>query len=260
MTSPSPGMTEVAYIAKPFRARYGVRRCSWRRLLVLTAGEAANSWPARLPPNRGDLTVAEFAENYNRQVEYLGFGGRSVSGRRRASGRNQPEVDENGSYAGLTLDELMGMEDWPEARDVPLHSGGRPCHGGDPLRDSGQRRDRNGDSPDGYVPLIVMALALGREEACLLVLVPAGPAAWSWSEADWDRGLHPPSAGSGHHCGGGADRLLLLCGHRLAAYGGGEPPLLHLHRGPGQRMTGIKNGASRNLSAARRQSCANRAL
>ena len=68
-------MTEVAYIAKPFRARYGVGLVL-ATLLVLTAGEAANSW-SQTPPNRGDVTVAEFAENYNRQADYLGFGGRT---------------------------------------------------------------------------------------------------------------------------------------------------------------------------------------
>ena len=63
------------YIAKPFRARYGVGLVL-ATLLVLTAGEAANSW-SQTPPNRGDVTVAEFAENYNRQAEYLDFGGRA---------------------------------------------------------------------------------------------------------------------------------------------------------------------------------------
>ena len=55
------------YIAKPFRARYGVGLVL-ATLLVLTAGEAANSW-SQTPPNRGDMTVAEFVENYNRQAD-----------------------------------------------------------------------------------------------------------------------------------------------------------------------------------------------
>ena len=48
----------------------------WRRLLVVTAGEAANSW-SQTPPNRGDVTVAEFAENFNWEIEYLELSERS---------------------------------------------------------------------------------------------------------------------------------------------------------------------------------------
>lgn len=79
----------MAYIAKPFRARYGVGLVL-ATLLVLTAGEAANSW-SQTPPNRGDVTVAEFAENYNRQADYLAL----AAGRiwmRRGSGRRSPET------------------------------------------------------------------------------------------------------------------------------------------------------------------------
>ena len=61
-------------------------------------------------------------------------------------------------------------------------------------------------------------------------------------------GLHPSSAGGNHHGRGGADRLLLLPRHGLAAGGGGQPPLLHLHRGPGQRMTGSKTARRGDLS------------
>ena len=55
---PQPWDVEVAYIAKPFRARYGVGLVL-ATLLVLTAGEAANSW-SQTPPNRGDVTVGDF--------------------------------------------------------------------------------------------------------------------------------------------------------------------------------------------------------
>ena len=72
---PQPWDDGVAYFAKPFRARCIL----WMALaaaLALTAGEAVNS-ACQLPPNKGDLTVAEFAENYNRQASYLGFDGRT---------------------------------------------------------------------------------------------------------------------------------------------------------------------------------------
>ena len=72
---PQPWDGGVAYIAKPFRLRYAASLIL-AVLLTLAAGEAANSW-SQLPPNKGDLTVAEFAENYNRQASYLGFGGKT---------------------------------------------------------------------------------------------------------------------------------------------------------------------------------------
>ena len=68
---PQPWDEEVAYTAKPFQ--------SWRAILwllvgaaALAVGETANS-ASQLPPNRGDLTVAEFAENFNHQARYLGM-------------------------------------------------------------------------------------------------------------------------------------------------------------------------------------------
>ena len=63
---PQPWDDGVAYTAKPFRLRYAASLIL-TVLLVLIVGEAVNSW-SQLPPNRGDLTVAEFAENYNRQA------------------------------------------------------------------------------------------------------------------------------------------------------------------------------------------------
>ena len=83
---PQPWDEEIAYTAKPFH--------SWRGVLLFLAGaavlagaEAVNSY-ATLPPNRGDLTVAEFAENYNRQARYLGAEGRY-------------ELDEEGNWRPL---------------------------------------------------------------------------------------------------------------------------------------------------------------
>ena len=68
---PQPWDTDVAYTAAEFR----FRRLAGYLLAaggVLLAVEAANSC-AQLPPNRGDLTVAEFAENFNRQAAYMGM-------------------------------------------------------------------------------------------------------------------------------------------------------------------------------------------
>ena len=67
---PQPWDTDVAYTASEFR----FRRLVGYLLAVggaILAAEIANSY-AQLPPNRGDLTVAEFAENFNRQAAYMG--------------------------------------------------------------------------------------------------------------------------------------------------------------------------------------------
>ena len=158
---PQPWDDGVAYIAKPFRARYGVGLVL-ASLLVLTAGEAANSW-SQTPPNRGDVTVAEFAENFNWEIEYLELSERSYL-TPEGQWRNRPEVDENGSYAGLSLDELMGMEDWPEARE--FHYTVEDGHvTAVTLSGTVDNAVTGRGSPEGYVPLIVMALTFGREES-----------------------------------------------------------------------------------------------
>lgn len=158
---PQPWDVEVAYIAKPFRARYGVGLVL-ASLLVLTAGEAANSW-SQTPPNRGDVTVAEFAENFNWEIEYLELSERSYL-TPEGQWRNRPEVDENGSYAGLSLDELMGMEDWPEARE--FHYTVEDGHvTAVTLTGTLDDAETGRGTPEGYVPLIVMALTFGREES-----------------------------------------------------------------------------------------------
>ena len=106
---PQPWDDGVAYFAKPFRGRYAASLIL-AAALVLTAGEAVNS-ACQLPPNKGDLTVAEFAENYNRQAEYLGFRRQNVSGR-------------GGPVAGpslrdqitISLEDLLETNPWDDAK------------------------------------------------------------------------------------------------------------------------------------------------
>ena len=158
---PQPWDVEVAYVSKPFRARYGVGLVL-AALLVVTAGEAANRW-SQTPPNRGDVTVAEFAENFNWEIEYLELSTRSYL-TPEGQWRNRSEVDENGSYAGVTLDELLGMEDWPEARD--FHYTVEDGHvTAVTLTGTLDDAETGRGTPEGYVPLIVMALTFGREES-----------------------------------------------------------------------------------------------
>ena len=66
-----PWDRETIYTETTFRFR---NVAAIALLLALLAGgvNAANA-AAQLPPNRGDLTVAEFAENFNYQAEYLGI-------------------------------------------------------------------------------------------------------------------------------------------------------------------------------------------
>ena len=152
---PQPWDVEVAYIAKPFRARYGVGLVL-ATLLVLTAGEAANSW-SQTPPNRGDVTVAEFAENYNRQADYLGFGGRTYLDE---TGQWQ---EEPGNPNAVTVGDF-GIEPWPEARELhfTLEDGHITAI---TLTGTIENVEEGVDTPNGLVPRIVMSLAWGREEA-----------------------------------------------------------------------------------------------
>ena len=152
---PQPWDVEVAYIAKPFRARYGVGLVL-ATLLVLTAGEAANSW-SQTPPNRGDVTVAEFAENYNRQADYLGFGGRTYLDE---TGQWQ---EEPGNPNAVTVGDF-GIETWPEARELhfTLEDGHITAI---TLTGTIENVEEGVDTPNGLVPRIVMSLAWGREEA-----------------------------------------------------------------------------------------------
>lgn len=152
---PQPWDVEVAYIAKPFRARYGVGLVL-ATLLVLTAGEAANSW-SQTPPNRGDVTVAEFAENYNRQADYLGFGGRTYLDE---TGQWQ---EEPGNPNAVTVGDF-DIEPWPEARELhfTLEDGHITAI---TLTGTIENVEEGVDTPNGLVPRIVMSLAWGREEA-----------------------------------------------------------------------------------------------
>ncbi len=184
---PQPWDDGVAYTAKPFRLRYAASLIL-AVLLTLAAGEAANSW-SQLPPNKGDLTVAEFAENYNRQASYLGFGGKTYLDE---SGQWQ-EKPEEGSQITISLDELMDINPWDDAKvfHYTVEDGHVTA-----VTMSGTLRNATTmwvDTPDDYVPRIVMALVWGRREATF----------WSFSrqaqlreleDADWKRGftLHQP--------------------------------------------------------------------
>ena len=66
-----PWDRETIYTETTFRFR---NAAAIALVLALSVGgvEVANA-TAQLPPNLGDLTVAEFAENFNRQAEYLGI-------------------------------------------------------------------------------------------------------------------------------------------------------------------------------------------
>ncbi len=72
---PQPWDEGLAYTARPFQWKRHLGGAALACLGVLTVGEALNSF-SQLPPHRGDLTVAEFAENYNRQTAYFQGGSR----------------------------------------------------------------------------------------------------------------------------------------------------------------------------------------
>lgn len=67
---PQPWDVDTAYTAAPFRPLRHAGAFALAAAVILAGTEAANSY-SQLPPNRGALTVAEFAENYNRQDAYI---------------------------------------------------------------------------------------------------------------------------------------------------------------------------------------------
>lgn len=67
---PQPWDEGTAYTAAPFRPLRHAGAMVLASAVILVGAEAANSF-SQLPPNRGPLTVAEFAENYNRQDAYI---------------------------------------------------------------------------------------------------------------------------------------------------------------------------------------------
>ena len=73
---PQPWDEGVAYTAAPFRLRYALAFTVVGAAMLL--GSESVNCACQLPPNRGELTVAEFAENFNRQADYVGadLGGR----------------------------------------------------------------------------------------------------------------------------------------------------------------------------------------
>ena len=152
---PQPWDDGVAYTAKPFRLRYAASLIL-TVLLVLIVGEAVNSW-SQLPPNRGDLTVAEFAENYNRQAEYLDFGGRAYLDE---DGQWQ-EKPEDGSQI-ISLEDLMDVNPWDDAK--AFHYTVEDGHV-TAVTMSGTFQNTTAmwvETPDSYVPQIVTALVWGR--------------------------------------------------------------------------------------------------
>lgn len=85
---PQPWDSGIAYEMTDFRPLRHVGAWVLAAAMLLAAAEAANSF-SQLPPNRGPLTVAEFAENFNRQAQYLDV-----------SFRNQV-LDEQGAWTDL---------------------------------------------------------------------------------------------------------------------------------------------------------------
>jgi len=104
---PQPWDAEVAYIAKPFEGKF-IAFMVAAAVALLVGSEAINS-ACQLPPNRGDLTVAEFVENHNRQNEYLGLHVRRYLD---TEGRWQ-EIPEPENSTTITID---FSKPWEEAK------------------------------------------------------------------------------------------------------------------------------------------------
>ncbi len=101
---PQPWDADTAYTARPFRPLSAAAYVLAAALLV--AGTEAINSASQFPPNRGDLTVAEFAENFNRQAAYLGA-------------ELSESLDENGQWQAPAYTDTFVVSptaDWPEAR------------------------------------------------------------------------------------------------------------------------------------------------
>ncbi|MBR1690205.1 MAG: MerR family transcriptional regulator [Oscillibacter sp.] len=100
---PQPWDEQVAYTARPWHWQYAA---AWvgSAAAVLAAGLLAAT-VSQFPPHRGDLTVAQFAENFNRQARYLDmqFSAGELDGEGRWQGRSDAliVVDIGGWPGGL---------------------------------------------------------------------------------------------------------------------------------------------------------------
>lgn len=104
-----PWDVDVAYTAKPFRPRHAAALILAAALLA--GGAEAVNTASQFPPNRGDLTVAEFAENFNRQADYLDI---NFSGQR---------LDETGAWEDLPYNRTVYISvssDWGTGKNVPF--------------------------------------------------------------------------------------------------------------------------------------------
>ncbi len=109
---PQPWDAEVAYTVKPLNWKCFAALAAVG-VAALLAAEAVNSY-AQLPPNRGELTVAEFAENYNRQNKYLNLNSRKYLDENGA----WQTVPENPNATVIYIDDLLGWDDWSGSRDL----------------------------------------------------------------------------------------------------------------------------------------------
>lgn len=105
---PLPWDVDVAYTAKPFRPQYAAAFILAAALMV--GGLEVVMMASLFPPHRGDLTVAEFAENFNRQAAYLDA---NFLGQR---------LDGEGKWEDLPFDGTVysSWSDWGEEKNVPF--------------------------------------------------------------------------------------------------------------------------------------------
>ena len=107
---PQPWDDGFAYTMRGSPLRCGLAFAA--AAVAFVAGDKAFSGYASLPPNRGALTVEEFAENYNRQADYL-----NISGKR---------LDENGRFTWETPENsiVINIGGWEETTlDYTLEDG-----------------------------------------------------------------------------------------------------------------------------------------
>ena len=151
---PQPWDENIAYVAKPFR---------WRQpaalvltgALVLGVCEMTNRF-SQLPPNRGDLTVAEFAENFNRQTAYLDLGFPQV-------------LNEQGQWEDRPSDGTVYIQLGGPDRETPfLYTVENGVVTAVTIADTRERVETTASVPIGQMAAAAAAFAWAREGAPLL--------------------------------------------------------------------------------------------
>ncbi len=200
---------------RPGRSLRLGRRCCWAARGVNCASQ--------LPPNRGELTVAEFAENFNRQADYVGA---DLGGYLDETGSWQ-EVPAPPNVIRFDMEQLPGAEQFrytvEDGRLTAVILSGEVENTAEWYH-----------LPTERMAVALMAFAWAREDASFWT-GPRKDQLAALDALDWEDGLSLAPGRSCHHPGDGEQGLCGLrhYGDRRSRERDGQPLCLHLHDGGG---------------------------